>query len=85
MKLLLPYQMLESLRDTSVAPQICNLYEFLMEKHFKELTPQYEEVWALQWVKIILPYLRESLQSIHFYQRLLVSAVKINPLVLKVM
>lgn len=56
-----------------------------MEKHFKELTQQYEDVWVVQWVKIILPYLRTNLQTIHFYQRLLVSAVKANPPVLKVM
>lgn len=56
-----------------------------MEKHFVELTPQYEEVWILQWVKIILPYLKESHTATNFYQRLLISAFKINPLILKIM
>lgn len=58
-----------------------------MDKHFIELTPQYEEVWILQWVKIILPYLKEEQPhtATSFYQRLLIAAFKINPLILRIM
>lgn len=57
-----------------------------MEKHFEELSPQYEDVWIAQWVKIILPYLNlnEPKATIAYYQRLMVSAFKINRKVVKI-
>lgn len=55
-----------------------------MEKHFIELTPGYEDVWILQWVKIILPYLKQT-EAISFYQRLAITAFKINPAIIRIM
>lgn len=55
-----------------------------MEKHFAELTPGYEDVWILQWVKIILPYLKQPKSNV-FYQRLVISAFKIDPSIIKIM
>lgn len=57
-----------------------------MEKHFIELTPQYEDVWLLQWFKIILPYLRYEVKTpVNYYQKLVIAAFKINPTIIKYM
>lgn len=57
-----------------------------MEKHFAELTPEYEDVWVLQWVKIILPYIHldEPKVTINFYRRLMIAAFKINRAILRI-
>lgn len=67
--------------------QICTLYEYLMDKHFLELSPQYEDVWVLQWVKIIFPMLKDPQPpaTSAYYQRLLISAFKVNISILSMM
>ncbi|KRT82581.1 hypothetical protein AMK59_4444, partial [Oryctes borbonicus] len=78
----LPFILLINIGDSSVAPQICSTYESLMAQHAKE--QHNVSKWLELWVDLVKPLLSRSVAPITvFYQRLLISAYKIQPLVLK--
>ncbi|KAI4458024.1 thada/death receptor interacting protein [Holotrichia oblita] len=77
----LPFILLNNIEDLSVAPQICNTYEFLMAQHAKEETDV--KKWLQLWVDLVKPLLVKSEPPVTtYYQRLLISAYKIQPMVL---
>ncbi|GJQ88097.1 hypothetical protein Trydic_g13108 [Trypoxylus dichotomus] len=78
----LPFILLINIGDSSVAPQICNTYEFLMSQHAKE--EHNTNKWLELWVDLVKPLLSRSVApATVFYQRLLISAYRIQPLVLQ--
>ncbi|XP_022900638.1 tRNA (32-2'-O)-methyltransferase regulator THADA [Onthophagus taurus] len=78
----LPFILLINMQNSAVAPQICNTYEILMAQHKSE--ERDVDKWLELWVDLIKPLLTKAKGVlVTFYQRLLVSAYKIEPMVLK--